>query len=99
MPPKIAITTKKSQYVSINESAEQDQAGWTLENELMRAMEAFKVEKVVVFVPKPGMVYMTDAANYRAKCIVYMAHKNKTGDRVRCVGLQHFERRHFRVKL
>lgn len=98
-PLKIAVSTSKSKYKSINESAAQDQAGWSLEEPLLRAIRSYDIEHVVVYVPKPGVVYTTPASNYHAKGVMYMVSKNKSGDRVRCVGMQHFQSRPFNVKL
>lgn len=98
-PRAIAVTTKKAQYVSINDSADNDQAGWTLDDVLIRALKTYDCQKVVVYVPKPGLTYMTDAQNYLKGGVMYLAANTKTGPRLRCVATRHFERRAFRVKL
>lgn len=98
-PLKMSIKTKRVNYVSINESADNEEAGWALDEPLIRAIKSYKVEQVVVYVPKPGILYQTPASNYFAKGVVYMAPKSKHGDRIRCVGIQHFERSQYKVKL
>lgn len=98
-PHAIAVSTRRRDYVSINESAAQDQAGWPLDDALVRAIKSHAVQHVAVFVPKPGMLYMTDASNYFKGGVVYTVPKNKSGARWRCVGLEHFDKRPYRVKI
>lgn len=98
-PHKAAITTKRSEYKSINESAAQHQAGWALDDQLLRALRQHDCKAVAVLVKKPGTLFMTDAANYHKAGVAYMVPKNKSGDRIRCVGLEHFHRRPYRAKV
>lgn len=98
-PKAIAVTTRKSQYVSINESAEREEAGWALDDVLYRAIKTYDCKRVIVYVPKPGILYTTEAGNYSKAGVVYMVPKSKSGGRVRCVGMQHFTREKYRVKV
>lgn len=97
--PKAVVTTRKAQYVSINESALQDEAGWSLDSHLLGWAKRMDVEQVVVYVPKPGIVYQTPLSSYTTPGVMYMASKSKEGDRQRTVGLKHFTRRPFKMKL
>lgn len=99
MPAKIAVSTKKREYKSINDSAEREEAGWSLDHPLIRALQAYKVDNVVVYVPKPGIVYTTPASNYFTQGVVRFVPRTKEGEKIRCVGLEHFARRQYRVKL
>lgn len=99
MPAKIAVSTKKREYKSINDSADREEAGWSLDHPLIRALQAYKVDNVVVYVPKPGIVYTTPASNYFTPGVVKFVPRTKEGEKIRCVGLEHFARRQYRVKL
>lgn len=98
-PRGIAVTTRRPNYVSINDSASNDQAGWPLDDALIQAIRTYNCKKVAVYVPKPGILYMTDADNYAKSGVVYMVPKNKSGARVRCVSMRHFDSEKYRVKL
>lgn len=98
MPSRIAVSTKRAAYISINDSADNDEAGWSLDDTLIQALKRYDCKKVAVFVKKPGMLYMTDAANYFKGGVVYLVSKGQ-GARVRCVGLDNFDRRPYRVKI
>lgn len=96
---RIAVSTKRAAYKSINESAANEEAGWSLDDPLIRALKAHQCKEVIVYVPKPGILYRTDAANYGKGGVVYMVPKGKGGSRIRCVGLEHFHSKPYRVKV
>lgn len=98
-PKAVAVSTKRSAYISINDSADNDQAGWALDDSLIRALQAHKCSKVCVYVKRPGIVYMTDAGNYHTPGVVYLVPKSKDGPRIRCVGMKHFDREPYRARV
>ena len=92
-PRTIAVTTRKPLYNSINQSIEAREAGWSLDDALIRAIKDEGVTHVAVWVPKSGLIYTTPADNYIKPTGYSLVLKNKTsGDRLRCVDLEFFAR-------
>lgn len=92
-PRTISVTTSKATFSSINQSITDAEAGWSLDDALVRAIRDDEIDRVAVWVPKSGAVYMTDAKNYLNPDGYNLVLKNKTsGDRLRCVGFQSFTR-------
>ncbi len=98
-PRAINVTTKRTEYNSINQSIDAAQAGWTLDFSLIKAIKDFTCQLVAVYVPKTGCVYMTSAWHYTKPGVYYSVDKNKSGDKIRCVGMGLFSRHLYRPKL
>lgn len=98
-PSKIAINTRKTDFVSINQSANNNEAGWSLEPQLLRAIEVYNCKRVMVLTPKPGLLYITDAGNYFDGSKYFMVRKTLEGPKIRCLGMEHFETKAFGIKL
>jgi hypothetical protein len=98
-PTGMTITTRKSAYVSINDSADRAQAGWALEPELLRALRTYECTELYVYVPKAGILYTIDAQAYDNPDLIYSAAKTKNGPRLRCVAVKEFKRQKYRVKI
>lgn len=80
-------------FESINTSIDADEAGWSLDDILVKAIRDEGVTRVAVWVPKSGHLYLTAATNYLEATQYHLVLKNKTsGDRLRCVGLDKFTR-------
>lgn len=92
-PRTISVSTSKPAYNSINQSIEAQEAGWTLDDRLIRALRDAGCTRVAVWVPRSGVIYMTAATNYMKPTQYSLVLKNKTsGDRLRCVDLDKFTR-------
>jgi len=98
-PRALGVTTKRADYVSINESAANEEAGFPLKPDLIRALQSHQVQKVAFYIPRTGYLYTTDAQNYFKGGAFKMVARNKHGDRDRCVMLGLFEKTKYRVKL
>ena len=96
-PRALGVKTKRKDFVSLNESAANDEAGFPLKPDLFRALQSHRVDKVAFYIPKTGFLYITEASNY-LKCFTMVA-RNKHGDRDRCVMLEHFEKIKYHIKL
>ena len=97
-PRAIAVTTKRHDFVSINKSADESEAGWSLEPRLLRAIEVYECNKVMILTPRPGLLYTTDAKNYFDGSKYVMVKKGE-GQKVKCLPLEHFEVKRFGTKI
>lgn len=98
-PRALALLTKPTKFVSLTHSIDNNEAGWSLEPELVLALRTFDCKHVVVYVPKPGILFETSAANYHTPGVVYSVPKNKSGGWIKCVSLERFRRTTYHVKL
>lgn len=92
-PRTISVSTSKPLYNSINQSIADNEAGWSLDDKLIRAIREEGVGLVTVWVPASGHVFITDAKHYLEAEHYKLVLKNKTsGDRLRCVDVDKFTR-------
>lgn len=98
-PSAMAVKTKRKDFVSINDSAEREQAGWALDERLVQAIRGYKVDHVGIYVPKPGMLFTADAKLYTTPGVSSNWRKSAESKTYRFLGLNHFTKCPLRVRL